>query len=57
MAQDFCKDDPSRAEASAPHDGAAPSYDLDAMLSAITPENLQTAMDFLATPPRGKEIC
>jgi hypothetical protein len=57
MAQDFCKDDPSRAEASAPHDGAAPSYDLDAMLSAITAENLQRALDFVAAPPRGKEIC
>ena len=57
MAEDFSKDDTSMAEASAPHDGAAPSYDLDAMLSAVTPENLQRAMDFVAAPPRGKEIC
>jgi len=57
MAQDFSKDGPGRAEASPPNDGAAPSYDLDAILSAITPENLQRAMDFVEAPPRGKEIC
>ncbi len=57
MAQDFSKDDSGTTEASAPNDGAAPSYDLDAMLSAITPENLQREMDFVETPPRGKEIC
>jgi hypothetical protein len=57
MSQDVSKDDTSTAEASPPNDGAAPGYDLDAMLSAITPENLQRAMDFVAAPPRGKEIC
>ena len=56
MAQDFSKADSSTADPSARTEDVASSYDFDALLSAITPENLQRATDFVEAPPRGKEI-
>ena len=35
---------------------AAPTYDLEALLSGITPENIPHESDFIEAAPRGKEV-
>ena len=34
----------------------APTYELEALLSGITPENIPRESDFTETAPRGKEV-
>ena len=36
---------------------AAPTYDLDALLAMITPENLPIASDWIEAAPVGGEAC